>query len=151
MPAPAVVAPVRKPKSLGSVSPAILVPWLRNNCKCPEREEHQACCRNVKNVSTAVAIIDTHAHHTLPPPIDMTNKSSTHPPLKAPTGFLTGAMTASCLSAALVWKLRVTAGVLVATERRIRDAIVVDLLAMRSCVSGFWVGRCRGCRVVWHK
>jgi hypothetical protein len=51
----------------------------------------------------------------------------THPPLKAPTGFLTGATTASCLSTELVWKLRVTTGALVAVRnagRRIRDAIV---------------------------
>lgn len=30
------------------------------------------------------------------------NLENTHPPLKAPTGFFTGATTASCLSAALV-------------------------------------------------
>jgi hypothetical protein len=50
----------------------------------------------------------------------------TNPPLKAPTGFLTGAITASALITALVWKLRVTTGALVAvrsTGRRTRDAI----------------------------
>ena len=31
---------------------------------------------------------------------------STHPPLKAPTGFFTGATTVSCLSTALVWNPR---------------------------------------------
>jgi hypothetical protein len=36
-------------------------------------------------------------------------KEDTHPPLKAPTGFLTGATTASCLNTALVWNPRVVA------------------------------------------
>lgn len=62
-------------------------------------------------------------HHELRP------SRRTHPPRKAPTGFLTGAATTSCLNAALVWKVRAaTAGALVAVRRagrRMWEAIVI--------------------------
>jgi hypothetical protein len=152
MPAPAVVAPVRKPKSLDSVSYAVQFHY-RKTIADVQSGRHHACCRDVKNVVAAVATRNPPTLRPLHPLLRITDKSSTHPPLKAPTGFLTGAITASCLNAALVWKLRETAGALVATERRMRDAIVVDLLAVRVVlVYSGWAGvvvSCGTSDVVW--
>lgn len=77
-----------------------------------------------QNIVIAVA---TCKHLQRPVPLfHSRNTEFTDPPLKAPTGFLTGAITASALNTALVWKLRATTGALVAvrnTGRRMRDAI----------------------------
>jgi hypothetical protein len=153
MPAPAVVAPVRKPKSLDSVSYAVQFHYRKTIADVQSGRDTMpavATSRMSWLQSQPAIALTLRPHHPL---LRTTDKSSTHPPLKAPTGFLTGAITASCLNAALVWKLRETAGALVATERRMRDAIVVDLLAVRVVLVYFgWAGvvvSCGTSDVVW--
>jgi hypothetical protein len=61
----------------------------------------------------------------------------THPPLKAPTGFLTGATTASCLNTALVWNPRVAAMFALtparAAVRSSCDTIVSFTISLQLC------------------
>jgi len=88
MPAPDAVAPRRNPKSL--------IESLLAGLRC-----HHPC------VAASVA-------YTADVGRGLTSKTRTHPPRNAPTGFLTGATTPSCLNAALVWNARVaTMGALV--------------------------------------
>jgi hypothetical protein len=84
-----------------------------------------------------------------------TSEEATHPPLKAPTGFRTGATTASCLNTALVWNPR-AAVVLMPARTAVRKsgaAIVCFVLSLLFNRMVFvYVYGCRGymvgCRVV---
>lgn len=81
MPAPAVVAPRRKPKSLRSTQSALIASLLTDVGRMLQTLGRGS---RVHRVSERI----------------------THPPRKAPIGFLIGAAPASCLNTELVWKPR---------------------------------------------
>lgn len=98
MPAPDSVAPRRKPNNLLYASVTCHLAHILNQCN------RNTACQCISKLCTQWR---PPAH----PFEDMTQQSNdekkrTHPPLKAPTGFFTGAATTSCLSAALVWNPR---------------------------------------------